>query len=305
MSDSLLETFLRYGTNAQRLAFTPDPPLVSGVAVKVLYEWRETDTGDVYLYDTAWHLLSSGTATAITALTGDVTATGPGSVAATIANDAVTLAKIANASANDKLLGSGNSGSGANYAEIALGSGLTMTGTTLSAAGGGGGWTLLDTKTASSSPSLAFTSDITSTYNNYVFVLENVLPATDNQVLQFQYSTDNGSTYNTNNYYHAFGYVTGAAFSSNGTGPASQGVLTLSVGNAFEGVDGQLWLTNPLAGTPRLTNSYDLTFSTSTFYCRNFGTVTWVDSTPVNAMKFFYASGNIASGKIYLFGIQK
>ncbi len=158
MSDSLLETFLRYGTNAQRIAFTPDPPTVSGVAVKVLYEWRETDTGDVYVYDTAWHLISSGTATAITALTGDVTASGPGSVAATIANNAVTtskiattavtLARIANASASSKLVGSGASGSGSSYAEISLGSGLTMTGTTLSASGTGGTVTATGTLTS-------------------------------------------------------------------------------------------------------------------------------------------------------------
>lgn len=66
---------------------------------------------------------------------GDITVSGGGATW-TIDNAAVTLAKIANASANDKLLGSGNSGSGAAYAEITLGSGLTMTGTTLSASGG-------------------------------------------------------------------------------------------------------------------------------------------------------------------------
>ena len=49
----------------------------------------------------------------------------------------VTLAKIANAASSSKLLGSGDSGIGAAYAEITIGSGLTMTGTTLSAAGGG------------------------------------------------------------------------------------------------------------------------------------------------------------------------
>lgn len=54
-----------------------------------------------------------------------------------IANSAVSLSKIANAAANDKLLGSGDSGSGSPYAEITLGSGLTMTGTTLSSSGGG------------------------------------------------------------------------------------------------------------------------------------------------------------------------
>jgi hypothetical protein len=54
---------------------------------------------------------------------------------AKINNAAVTLAKIANASANSILLGSGASGSGSSYAEITLGTNLSMSGTTLNAAG--------------------------------------------------------------------------------------------------------------------------------------------------------------------------
>lgn len=45
-------------------------------------------------------------------LTGDVTGTGTGSFAATIANDAVTYAKMQNVSATDKLLGRSTAGSG-------------------------------------------------------------------------------------------------------------------------------------------------------------------------------------------------
>lgn len=48
-----------------------------------------------------------------------------------LANDAVTLAKIQNAAASSKLLGSGSAGAGANYVEITLDSTLIMTGTTI------------------------------------------------------------------------------------------------------------------------------------------------------------------------------
>lgn len=58
--------------------------------------------------------------------------------ASRIAASSLVLSKIANASANSVLVGSGAAGSGAAYGEISLGTGLTMTGTTLSAIGGSG-----------------------------------------------------------------------------------------------------------------------------------------------------------------------
>ncbi len=72
-------------------------------------------------------------------LTGDVTTSG--TVAATIANAAVTYAKIQNVSASSKLIGSSDSGSGAPPSEITLGTNLSMSGSTLNAAGGGSGTT--------------------------------------------------------------------------------------------------------------------------------------------------------------------
>ena len=67
----------------------------------------------------------------ITALTGDVTASGPGSVAATIANNAVTYAKMQAASTTSKLIGSSSSSTA--LREISIGSGLSLSGSTLSA----------------------------------------------------------------------------------------------------------------------------------------------------------------------------
>ncbi|VTU00992.1 Uncharacterized protein OS=Magnetospirillum gryphiswaldense MSR-1 v2 GN=MGMSRv2_2248 PE=4 SV=1: Collar [Gemmataceae bacterium] len=98
---------LRNGTAA---AWTSaNPTLAAGEA------GVETDTKKVKVGDgsTAWNSLAyiGGTGT-ITALTGDVTASGTGSVAATIANDAVTYAKMQNVSATDKLLGRATAGAG-------------------------------------------------------------------------------------------------------------------------------------------------------------------------------------------------
>jgi len=79
-----------------------------------------------------WVGNASGVPTAVT-MSGDVTNSAG---AVTIANDAVTYAKMQNVSAASKLLGRGDSGAG-DVQEITLGTGLTMSGTTLNASGGG------------------------------------------------------------------------------------------------------------------------------------------------------------------------
>ena len=90
-----------------------------------------------YLSSSDWNIFNNKQANGnyITNLFGDIIANGPGSVASTIAPNAVTYSKM-QAMTSNKLLGSGLTGTA--VAEISLGTGLTFSGNTLNATNTGG-----------------------------------------------------------------------------------------------------------------------------------------------------------------------
>lgn len=113
----------RRGTNAGRTAITP----AEGEPIFT------TDTKSLFIGDgtTAGGILITGGVS--DGDKGDITVSGGGATF-TIDNDAVTYAKMQNVSATSRLLGRASSGAG-DVEEIIIGSGLSLTGTTLSAGG--------------------------------------------------------------------------------------------------------------------------------------------------------------------------
>ena len=126
---------LRRGTNAGRTAITP----AEGEPIYT------TDTKQLFVGDgsTAGGISIGGVSDGDK---GDITVSGTGATW-TIDNDAVTYAKIQNVSATSRLLGRASSGSG-DIEEITIGSGLSLSGTTISASGGTGSPTAVIYKTA-------------------------------------------------------------------------------------------------------------------------------------------------------------
>lgn len=244
-------------------------------------------------------------------LTGDVTAgPGSGSEVATIANDAVTYAKMQNTSAPSIILGRGDSGAG-NVEEIILGTNLSMSGTTLNATGGGGGGgglVLLGSLTASNSASLDFTSLITSLYDNYLIQLQAIKPVSSG-TLNLRVSSNNGSSWLTgsSDYQYAIQHVNFAAFSGIATSVGSSAILICGspVDAAQSGADGEILIYNPLATIPThaVVKSVGRMTDTNTYLLS--GHAQYTPSTAIDAVQLYFDSGNIASGTIRLYGYEK
>lgn len=151
---------------------------------------------------------------------------------------AVTLAKIQNATANSKLLGSGASGSGSAYAEIALGTGLSMTGTTLSATGTGGTVTTTGSPASGNLAAFSGSTSITNTDLTGDVTTSGTVAATiaNNAVTNAKLNTLTGSTglvaQTGANAYTARTLTAGAGISiSNGSGVSGNPTITATSGS--------------------------------------------------------------------------
>jgi len=191
--------------------------------------------------------------------------------------------------------------------------------TSLPASISGGVITLLQTQTASSSATISFTSNIDSTYDAYMFKFYDIHPATDGAEFQFNGSDDDSShsydvtktttffqsQQNEAGDYTALGYLTGNDLAQ-GTGFQDLG---RNVGNDNDqSCVGFLHLFNPSSTTfvkhfiARFNNAQDIGsthYSAETYIGGYFNT-----TADITAIQFKFASGNIDSGVIKLYGIS-
>ena len=176
------------------------------------------------------------------------------------------------------------------------------------AGGGGGALVLLEQHTAVASAALTFTTCISSTYDNYMISIVDLLPDTTNKDLRMEYSTDGGGTwYTTANYYSA--HV--GADNSAGIFRIINSATSAFVLGAGLGVGGHTFQATLFAGL----------FPSTTFYKTIHGTLTYANQTVIgigsffgrlidtatafNAFRFKMSTGNITSGTIRVYGVAK
>tara|TARA_B100001059_G_scaffold21508_1_gene17303 strand:+ start:620 stop:1210 length:591 start_codon:yes stop_codon:yes gene_type:complete len=183
-------------------------------------------------------------------------------------------------------------------------------------AGNAGNLTLLSTFTSDGSDATAsFTSGIDSTYEEYLFVFNNIHCETNDKVFQFNVSVDGGSNYNvakTTSFFEAYhneGDSATALTYNTGTDLAQgTGFQTLlnGLGNGNdESVSGILKLFNPSSTTFVKHFIATLQGYNHGDYSLNEFVAGYANTTSaINAVQFKMNSGEIQGGTIQLFGVS-
>mgnify|MGYP003120372994 CR=1 FL=1 len=181
----------------------------------------------------------------------------------------------------------------------------------------GGAMTLLETQTASSDSTLSFTSNIDSTYKEYIFKFTDIHPGTDNKYFQFQTDTGTNTSYNqtiTSSSFYAYQEEDGspAALSYATGNDQAQGTgfqrLSDEVGNENdESCSGTLQIFEPSSTT--FVKHFISRFSTYYGYGSGYIVDSYIagyvnTTTALTRFQFKMNSGNIDSGTIKLYGIS-
>ena len=180
-----------------------------------------------------------------------------------------------------------------------------------------GKMTLISSQTASGSASIEFTSGIDSTYPIYKFEFINLHHQTDNQWIRMAPSINGGSNYNavnsTSSHFRAWHNETDSStslsyYTDGDLAQSTDGqILCTEVGNGNDNsACGTLFLFNPSSTTfvKHYISNFQVLYNASAGYSMNNYVGGYINSTsPVNAIKFRFNSGNIDSGTIKLYGI--
>ena len=177
-----------------------------------------------------------------------------------------------------------------------------------------GSLVLLATETASTSATVSFTSNIDSTYDEYIFKFYDIHPSASGEQLSFQGNAAGGSGYNetiTSSFFRAvhleddsdqtLAYVTGSDLAqATGFQPLTQEIKN----DADSSASGELWLFSPSSTTFvkhfMSSNNIMHTDPQSSYHAvaGYFNTTSAIDE-----IQFKMSSGNIDAGTIKLYGV--
>jgi hypothetical protein len=185
--------------------------------------------------------------------------------------------------------------------------GTPISGNLSNCTGTGGSYTWIATETPVNRGSVVFTG-LSSSFQAYDIYLENVLPVTDGDGLILRTSSNNGSSYDSGGSDYSWVYqymVPGSSPIIGQVGSSADSSILIAgvTGNsANKGISGTIRILNPSASA-QTSVDFDITFGNTNPRFGQLGYGFRLSSSAVNAVQLKF-SGNIASGKIKIYGVK-
>jgi len=173
----------------------------------------------------------------------------------------------------------------------------------------GGAWTHISRVAPSSSATASFTGFNASIYDAYVFIF-NLLPANDGQNCMVRCSTDGGSSYASSSEYRQIStYQLSSAATPTGSAITGSQAFFMTgaygVGNATnEGIAGVFWIYAPDSTVYTKVSFHATSVDNSGNHLNSVGSGHLMLASDVDAVRFLFGSGNIASGEINMYGVK-
>ncbi len=167
---------------------------------------------------------------------------------------------------------------------------------------------LIQTQVASTSATIDFTTGLDGTYNEYLFSLSSIIPATNATVLNMRISTDAGSTWKAGATDYNWNLNVGSSAATN-TPIGSTAATSIQLTNTLSNNTGRP-VTGEMKGfAPASAILQPFTYHTASFDGTNVFSVTgsgiYTAGTAITGVRFIMASGNIASGSFSFYGLRK
>lgn len=167
----------------------------------------------------------------------------------------------------------------------------------------GTSWEKIASGSESASSSLDFTG-LSADHAQYRLAFNNLVPGTNNRHFYCLLSTDNGSNYLASNYRWNLAHFFGAHGTTSVSGQA-QIILVFDCGSAGnETVDGEFLIINPMANNITTVRSNYAQLDQFPLYGQGFSSGRHDTAAQHNAVRFLFATGNIASMNWTLYGLR-
>ena len=177
---------------------------------------------------------------------------------------------------------------------------------------GGGSWTYLSTVTASGSATVDIETTIDSTYDTYAIVASNIFPATDNAQPLLRMKTSGSYATGATDYTYVFGQSASGTYSGvSGVAGNAYMILgrqmsTSTVAGDLETMVFVLYLFQPSNTTRAKAVSWSggqyMGLNANSTLLNGFGVLD--KATTVTGVRFYFDTGNVATGTFRLYGIK-